>query len=504
MGLGKHLLRGSGANVLDLVIKTVAMFVTTPLMVRCLGQNGYGSWLLVMSVIGYFLMVDLGATFSATRFLSIAIGSGDERRQGVLLAVSKSFFRLAGASILIATFCALPLIPWLVEDSHTVAQMMVVLVIIGATTALRFSLRSPMIILRAHVRYDLLAWTSISRSLFQAPVMCWVLLHGGGLLGVALVHGTGDCLELGLQIIAARRMQWPSAGDLKGDEAKSIRHELYAYSRSIVLGMIGYSLRLQVNPLLISKMFGVSEVPVYSIGVRLITMLEDVVNALFGGQILSAFGQLHGAEKHEALREQFRRVTKLTSSFSAWAVGGIAFFGEAFFRRWMGDGFGRAHEVMLILAVPYALQFMQYPAHSLLFTLNKQQWHVWMNFIGGIVSVIFALILGPLLGLHGIVLGIALETGIVYLFIMPWLVRKSAQMHPVDYLVGSVLWPGFRSLVLPAAYACWARRWLTPDYTQLLLCGAGYTLVFVVTAPWLVLDAEMRSSLWRTLRRRAL
>lgn len=500
--MGRYLLRGSGANLLDHAVKMAAVFYTTPLMRNCLTDDGYGSWLLAMNVIGYFLLLDIGITFASTRYFAMAVGSGDTRHQGTVLAVARRFFSIIGLSIFICTLAALPLMPWLAAKTFSAWEVTAPLAICGTITALRFTFRMPMILLRAHMRYDLLAWCSIGRSIAQVGMMTYALRGGFGLVGAAVAHACGDCLELSFQILCSRSLPRPDTGDLPADEVRKTKRELFSYSNSVLLVNIGDSLRLQVNPFLISKMCGVSEVPVYSIGLRLITMLEDVVNALFGGQILAAFSQLHGAEKHDALREQFRRVTRITAGFSAWAVGGVAFFGHAFFMRWMGPDFGRAHDVMLILAVPYALRFMQYPSYSLLFTLNKQQWQIWVNFIGGIVTVVFAVILGPLLGLHGVVLGTALEMAIVYLFVLPWLVRKSAQMSPVAYLFGTVLWPGLKALALPALYALWARRWLTPDYPRLFLCGAGYALAFAVTAPWLVLDAGMRESLWRFLKLR--
>jgi hypothetical protein len=85
---------------------------------------------------------------------------------------------------------------------------------------------------------------------------------------------------------------------------------------------------------------------------------------------------------------------------------------------------------------------------------------------------------------------------------MPLLVRKSAQMNPLVYLGSTVLWPGLRALALPALFAWWIRGWLTPDYGRLFLCGAGYALVFLISAPWLAMDADMRQSLWHALKRK--
>jgi O-antigen/teichoic acid export membrane protein len=180
----------------------------------------------------------------------------------------------------------------------------------------------------------------------------------------------------------------------------------------------------------------------------------------------------------------------------------LAFFGEVFFKRWMGEDFGHAHEVMLILVIPYGLRFMQYPAHSLLYTLDKQKWLVWANFIGGIVTVVFALLLGPRLGINGVVIGTAIEMSAFYLLVMPWLVQECTGIHPATYLFGTVLLPGMVSLALPSAFACWALTWLTPDYGQLILGGLGYSLVFLVMAPWLTLDAGMRRSIIILLQKR--
>lgn len=499
MSLGKHLLRGSGANVLDLVIKTVAMFITTPLMLRGLGQDGYGSWLLAMAVVGYFLMIDLGVTFSATRFLAVAVGSGDMHRQGVLLGATRRFFRVAGALIFICTLGAMPLVPWLTEQHHATSQIMLVLAIVGAATALKFSLRASLILLRAHVRYDLLAWASIGRWLCQTPAMCWVLTHDGGLIGAAAVHGTGECLELALQMLAARGFTWPSTGGLTADEAKKTRRELFAYSRSIVLGMIGDSVRQDMNPFLITKLRGLDQVPVYSLGMRLITILQDIVNAIFGGQVLAAFSHLHGANEKERLNSQFLRLTRITSGFSAAAVAGAAWMAEPFLRRWVGDALGPAHMVMLVLAIPYGMHFMQIPAYNLLYTLGKTDWVVKMCFFGGIVSGALSITLGLRWGIHGIVLGTGIEMLLARSVLMPWLVHLCTGIHPVGYMVRNVIWPGLKGALLPACYAIAARNHVQPEYPSILFHAAIYGVIFALGFPWLVMDKDARALLWNHL-----
>lgn len=499
MNLGKNLLRGSGANLLDHAVKMASVFYITPLMRHSLTDDGYGSWLLAMSLLGYFLLLDAGVSFSSARYFAVAVGSGDLRRQSAVQSEARRFLHFIGAGILVCTLVSLPVMPWIASKKLSVWEVMAPLAICGTVTAFRFAFRMPLILLRAHVRYDLLAWASIIRTLVQIVAMSWALQHGGGLVGAALVLSGAELLEFGLQTWFARRLPRMEASDLTEEEMRKTRKELLSYSNSVLLVNIGDSLRLQANPFIISRVLGVTVVPVYSVGLRLITMLEDVVNALFGGQVLSSFSQLHGAGKEDELRAQFRRVTRLTSCFSAWAVAGAVFAGRPFFQRWMGADFGGAHDVMLILAIPYALRFMQYPAQSLFYAVGMPHWQIWVNLAGGIFTVVVSLLLAPVLGLNGVVMGTALEMGIVYVFVMPWMIGKVSRIHPVRYFMEDVIWPGMKSLAVPVLYAWALSSWLTSEYPRLFVFGLGYALVFALSAPFVALDKEGRGPIWKAV-----
>lgn len=501
MSLAKNLLRGSGANLVDHGVKMTAIFFITPLMRHGLTDEGYGSWLLAMNVIGYFLLLDAGVTFTTARFFAVAVGSGDTHKQGIIEYEARRILRCISAAIFVCTVAALPLMPWIASSQFSVLEVSTPLAICGTITAIRFAFRMPLVMLRAYVRYDLLAYASILRTVAQTGVMAWMLIRGHGLIGAAIAHGSGELLELFLQSWFAKSLPHSNAFNHSTEEMKGIRKSLFKYSNAVLMVSIGDSLRLQVTPLLISRMFGVGQVPVYSIGLRLITMLEDLINALFGGQVLSGFSQLHGAGKHAELVSKFRRVTRLTSCFAACAMTGMVLIGKPFFIRWMGSDFGQAHEIMLILAVPYALRFMQYPSHSLLYAVGMPYIHLWVNLIGGFVTLVLSLILAPIFGLHGVVMGTAFEMLIVYLFVMPWMVTRISQINPVIHLFLDVVWPGAKALAFPLLFAWLFADWLQPRYDFLFLFALGYAVTFAVSAPWIALDNNERQTMWRTLTR---
>jgi O-antigen/teichoic acid export membrane protein len=415
--------------------------------------------------------------------------------------VSSRYFRWIGAVMVVLTVVFTPLMPWIAPSSLAPGQVMVPLAVCGAMTAFRFFFRMPLVLLRAQVRYDLLALCSIGKTLSQLAFMTLALRGGHGLAGAAVAHAASDGVELLLQILCASRRPATQVEKLAPEDHKRVSRELFEYSRSILMVNMGESLRLLVNPILVGRLAGVSQVPVYSVGMRLITILEDVINSLFGGQVLAAFSQLHGAGKAESLELQFRRVTALTASFSAWAMAGVGCFGRAFFQRWLGPDFGQSYELMLILAVPYAFRFMQYPANSLLYAINQQQWLMRIVLAGGMTSIVLSVPLGMAFGLRGVVMGAALETLLMYTVVMPWLVSRVSSLNAVAYLFRDVLLPAVKGAALPMLFMVWALPRLEPDYFVLMCHGAGYVAVFLISLPWLVLDADMRQVVRRALRR---
>ena len=56
MGLAQRFLRGTVLNLGDQALRFVAVFVMTPIMIRFLGDDRYGFWVLLMAIVGAMIM----------------------------------------------------------------------------------------------------------------------------------------------------------------------------------------------------------------------------------------------------------------------------------------------------------------------------------------------------------------------------------------------------------------------------------------------------------------
>lgn len=503
MSIAKRFIHGSGLNLIDHGFKLAAMLVTTPLVIGALGKDGYGYWVLAMSVLSYFAFLDLGVSFSTTRFLSMAAGAKDVTKQALVCHFAKTHFGRIGNIILGGGVLALAALAVLsnLPEGWSAGTVLAATLPGGISMAVRFRYRLPQLLLRAWIRYDLLAAASISRVVFQSTSLFVALSAGGGVIAVGLIHAVADLVELGLQRRFASFLPLvPDPVGVTAEEMLATRQEMTRYTRDVVIGSFGDSVRAGSGPQVTSIVAGMDAVAVYSLGTRLISMLEDVVNAVFGGSTLSVFGHLHGASDREAMTSTFRRLLGLTAGFCAAAMGGVVLFAGPFILLWLGPEFKESLLVVQILAVPHALMLMQYPAHSLLYTLGLQRSLMWVRCIGGVSVCVVGYLFGRIWGVSGVVAASALEVGICNTVVMSVLLSRVLNVSAGDYLIRWLIWPGIKGLAFPLIIGLMVSPWIHAGYLGLIGGASLYGLAMIFSVVFVVMTGQDRLLFARLFR----
>src|ERR1035437_3432318 len=76
---GPTLLRGVAFNWISLVISALVSVVLTPIMIRELGQYQYGMWVLVISLVDQYGLLDIGIGSALSRYAAYFQGA-EERK----------------------------------------------------------------------------------------------------------------------------------------------------------------------------------------------------------------------------------------------------------------------------------------------------------------------------------------------------------------------------------------------------------------------------------------
>ncbi|MDG2122850.1 MAG: lipopolysaccharide biosynthesis protein, partial [Verrucomicrobiales bacterium] len=276
---------------------------------------------------------------------------------------------------------------------------------------------------------------------------------------------------------------------------------LFRHSAASFLTALGQNLRSRIDPLLIAKFTTLDRVSDYSVGARFLVFFEDIVNALLGGHLLAAFSQIESRDGKAALNSIFLNSLKLATAISVLGAGAMLVFGQAFIRRWVGDGFDDAAIVLMILAPPYALRLAAYPAGNLLYSLGKHANLAAINFGGGIANLILSLVLIWKIGFFGVVWATALELVVVGVIVLPAVVCKASGIPYTAYL--RKFFSSLLLAALPIAAFWWlARSLITPDYLRMSLLGSALGVIYSIWSWFVLLDSTQRNFILDSLRSR--
>lgn len=495
MSLATKLIKGSTVTLLEHVLKLGFMFVTTPLMIEKLGERDYGTWLLALAIVTYFRLLDLGLSFSGTRFLGRALGAEDDAQFRILARSLFLLFRRIALITLTVTAVTVAVLPAFLENSELAGTIRLLVAGFGLATAVRFLTRISEVVLKSHVRYDSIGLAAAIRTLLQGSLIIGFLLAGCSLNTLLLIHFCCDLLEQAFLVLLARRIE-PRVGFIHQPESEKTEFlALIRYAATATAASAGQSLRNGIDPLIVAKVAGVETVPVYSVGARFLTVFTDLINAIFGGNFVAAFSQLDGRNEPAVLKDRFLDAIRYCTAVAAIGGSGLAIFGPAFIQRWVGEEFAQSSSVLLILVPATTLSLMQYPIWSFFYSQHRQHWLATLTLAGGCLNLILSLVLAHQVGFMGVVWATTIEIVLLYALVIPFLIQRLFAISLIRYL-GTIAANACKIMVPAFLYYLLIRPFIAASYLNLSMLATGLILLTIASIFWFVLrEPERRKAM---------
>jgi O-antigen/teichoic acid export membrane protein len=492
MSLQSKILRGSALNLVDHVARVASMLVVTPSMVALLGLERYGLWLVLSAAISFLALLDGGITLSGTRYLARAIGAGDAAMATRVVGTLRWLYRRIGILCLTTTALLALAVPWLVRAPQWQATGRMVLLALGVGMSLRFFLRIHLVVLKSHLRYDLLVAASLAKTMVQTGLILWLLTKGHGLVTLALAQIASDVLDQLLVTLFSRR----TLRETPGKCCRELLPEILRYSGLAFLNTTGQHLRSRIDPFVLSAFVGIASVPVYNMGLRLVTLFFDVVNALLGGTLLAGFSQVEGRDGLDGVRAKFMLSLGFSIPLALFGATGLAVVGPDFLVLWLGPEFAESGRVLRWLVLPYTLWLMQFPVESLFLSLNRHQVISRLIFGAGLFNASLSALLAWQIGFYGVIWATFTDMLLFYGLAIPWHASRVMKM-PLGSYYALIARMVLKSAVPLGLLGLSTLTWLKPEWPRVLGAGAVIATGFATFA-WLgLLPAELRARLSR-------
>ena len=339
--------------VLSFVAQGIAVLVNlvyTPLMVRILGQNEYGLYQLVQSVVNYLNLMNFGFTGAYISFYSRERAKPDAeegvaRLNGMFLRV---FLIITLACVLAGLFLVnhIHLLgSRLTEEEYGKAGTLMILLVLNLAVSFPNSVFT--VYIAARERFVFKQAVTILNYVLIPLCNLPLLYMGFGSVGVAAATLGLALLRLGLNMyycLGRLRMKFRF-----GRFDRTLFAALAGFTFFIFLSDIVDQMNTNVDKFLLGRMIGTGAVAVYSVGFELstyYTFCSWAVSEMF----VPEANRIAVEERDNAkLTELFTRIGRYNNYILLLIQTGFFLAGKAFIRLWVGDGYDDAYWVGVIL-----------------------------------------------------------------------------------------------------------------------------------------------------------
>lgn len=491
---GAALMRNGLWNAGNWVANAVLLVVVTPFLYHRLGNEAFGVYTLLVGVVGYYALLDLGLGQGVVKFVAEfrAGGAGADMKR-LLTAAFWAHFLIGAGGLLALLAAAGPLLAWLKVPASLAATARAGLVF----SALAFfcntlySFFTSVLMGAQHFRAT--AGIGIAASTALNLGILAVLAGGGGLLHVMILQAAAAFAGMSAAGIWARRC-FPEMRFFPPQGAAMARR-IVSFSGYLFIARVSALFCNSILPYVISVVLGPAAVPLYAVSWRLINALGGFLSSTFN-VIFPFASSLAVTGSRQQIGRVLQRVTRLFVSLAFPLHLALILFSRQILTAWMGVEFAqRGHMVFSVLAGASLIASLTTVPN--LMTMGLGHTRVLGLFSLGSLAVYLVFVplslrlwgisgigYGPLVAtLPGIAL-IAYEIRVIFGTAWSVFMRSVFAFQALPLLVSSALWP----LV---------GRWRPDSRAALLAPVLVYLSVYMAVTLWG--DGVLRDTLKKSL-----
>ena len=477
-------------------------FVMAPFLVHHLGNGGYGFWELIMGLVGYLGVLNIGVSPAVMRHVALASGEGNPKRLVQVINTGFATFICAGAAgaLLLVAVSLKPALffgrlPFALTETREVLWLGGVIFLLTFTRAtftaslmgLQYhrivnSVRAVLTILQAVAIYLLLVHSDIDALVKMASVSAISLTVESGIAALILMR----ILKSGFD---PRKASWKEGRELFGFGVKSI-------------GLMSSGSLMQEGLLfVISHALGAAFVTFYVLCRRLVQYGVGFVTSV-GYPITPYLATSLGHRGLDGVRESFDYTTRIMQFIQGGIAIGLFWLGLPFLAHWMGPQYAlRGIPIFYLMAFSFAFNIFASNANRTLLSLNKHGTPALVSMLLAAVAFVLALVLVPRFGLTGAAIA-AVVFQLSFNVVQVVLVCRAVGISVFKHIKGTI-----QRLTLPVLSGCLAmaemlRNFPPNTYLHIFLCAIGSGTAYLLTGIFTVSTHAERKAFYAFARHR--
>ena len=452
-------------------VNLIVQLIYVPILLSTIGQEEYGLYQLVGSIMAYLVAVSGVLSSGVGRYYCMYMAKGDLVHMENTLAIAKRIYWCISFIAGIVVLALIPVMRAAYSQSFTEAQLdecaiMMLLLAINLIVSLNNTINNAAI--TANERFVFLKSVQLATLIIQ-PVLVVLLLQIKTKAVVVVA------VTLLMNIVSALIQRYYAKITLKissiyhGFDVKLARGML-VFSGAILLVTISDQIFWKSDQLIIGYFWGAAPVAVYSIGSSIFMNFMPVGSTVASVFLPRVSELLHGQNDMGAVSKLFVRVGRLSAILCLFVLGAYIVVGRTFISLWAGAEYDEAYFIALVVMIPMLIDICQNLGITVMQVLDKYYFRGVVYFAAALLNIIMTIVMLRCIGL----IGAAISTGVSMLigngFVMNW--YYATRIH----LDIKAFWIEFFRIAIPSMIVTLI-SWM--GYSVLSLYVQGWTLVIL-------------------------
>lgn len=492
------ILRSVAATWVAVIVSALSGIFLTPFILHRLGNEGYGLWVLVVTLTDYYLFLRVGIRSAIVRYVSHALAVKDRESVNKVLATSFYFYIAMLGLVFVLTFVVSPFVSRMfsVHDENARAFAALFL-LVGIANGLDFPLNVFEGALEAAGRFDQIYGIRVVGLILRVLLVILVLEKGGGLFAV----GAATVLSALVLRFAAVPLAYREVETFcihpQGIDLKTFKEMLRFGLTSFSVGM-GERLNTSLYPIVIGKLLSATGVALYSLPTKMLTIPLNGI-----GSMTEFVNPL--SSRLQAVKDQkgLWRVIVLSGQAAYLLFAPLAvimvLFGKQLLTLWVGPSYVSTYMLLVLLTFALGLDATQYSMQSMLFGIGQHRGLVWVRLGQGLgAALVGAALLHPW-GLLGYAIAATAFSLVVNLILLPRTVCSVLEMPLRRYYFEGCLKPCLFSVPLLVVLIILTHSFSAFNLKSLLGIMVVGTIVYALTLLLAIWYGSGRRDSWFSL-----
>lgn len=425
---------GAILSYTSIIINSLITILYTPFLLRMLGQEEYGLYSLISSIIGYLTILDLGFGNAIIVFTAKYKEQKKEAETKKLHGMFKVVFNIISIFAIIIGLVLYFNVDNIFGNTMSIeeiekAKVMMLILVFNLTVTFNFTIYTS--IVNAHEKFVFQKLINIISSILKPLLMIPLLFLGYKSISLCLIITIINILVLLSNYYFCKRKLKINVKFCGFD--KKIFKTIFSYSIYIFLAEIVTKINWSLDQFILGAVVGTIEISLYAVASQFVTLYRNLSSCCCG-VMLPKLSKMVGRNVNDAqLSQEFIKFGRIQWYLMFLILCGLIIYGYDFIKIWAGSEYGKSYIILLILLIPEAMVLVENIGLYIMQAKNMHKPKAIIAFITALLNIVISILLAKSLGAIGTAIGTALALIICNLIIINIYYQKKVKLDVISF-----------------------------------------------------------------------